>query len=167
MLVTFCSLLVTFWSLLIVFCSLLVTFYLLFVTFCSLLVAFCSLLVTFSLLLDKKFSLFCPNYCEIKLLWTAIEWFDYSKTPPQIFPCTFLRFLQLFLGGGFQSFLNIQNYFQSWHKVTNIAWIDITFYYNICNLLQKCFGKTLYSVHLQCKILCLHFYQNWSFRNTA
>ena len=27
------------------------------------------------------------------------------------------------------------------------------------NLLQKCFEKTLYNVQLQCKILCLHFYQ--------
>ena len=31
-----------------------------------------------------------------------------------------------FLDGGFQSFLNMQNHFQSWHKVTNIARTDIT-----------------------------------------
>ena len=39
---------------------------------CSLLFARCSLL-------------FRPNYCEIKLLWTAKEWFDYNETPRQIF----------------------------------------------------------------------------------
>ena len=32
----------------------------------------------------------------------------------------------------FQSFLNMQNHFQSWHTVTNIAWIDI----NLMSLLQ-------------------------------
>ena len=60
------------------------------------------------------------------MLWTAKAWFGYNKTPPQIFLCKFLRFLYLFLNGGFQSFLNVQNHFQSWHKVTNMAWIGIT-----------------------------------------
>ena len=43
-----------------------------------------------------------------------------------------------FSGWWFAKFLNMQNHFQSWHKVTNIALIDITFditilywYYNI------------------------------------
>ena len=37
----------------------------------------------------------------------------------------------------------------------------------IYSLLQKCFRKTSYSIHLQCKILCLHFYQSWSICNIA
>ena len=35
------------------------------------------------------------------------------------------------------------------------------------NLLQNCFGKTWFSVHLQCKILCVYFYQTWSIRSTT
>ena len=88
-----CLLLVTFYLLLVTFCSLLVTFCLLLVTFCSLLVTICSLLVTFCLLLVTICSLlfarcsllFRPNNCQIKLMWTAKEWFHYKQTPPQIF----------------------------------------------------------------------------------
>ena len=100
LLIIFCSLLVTFCALLFARCSLLsarcsllfahyfllVAHYFLLVTFYSLLVTFCSLLVTFCSLLFACCSLiFRPNYCEIKLLWTAKKWFDYNKTPPQIF----------------------------------------------------------------------------------
>ena len=36
------------------------------------------------------------------------------------FPCNFLRFWKVLLNGHFQSSLNSQSHFQSWHKVTNI-----------------------------------------------
>ena len=48
-----------------------------------------------------------------------------KKIRHRYLPCKFLRFLYLFLDGGFQSFLSMQNLLQSWHKITNIAWIDI------------------------------------------
>ena len=75
-----CSLLVTFCSLLFARCSLLFAHYFLLVAHYFLLVTFCSLLFACCCSL-----IFRPNYCEIKLLWTAKKWFDYNKTPPQIF----------------------------------------------------------------------------------
>ena len=68
-------LLVARWSLFFACCSLLVTSSSLLVTFCSLLVAFSSLAVTFCSLLFALFArcslFFHPNFCQIKLLWTA------------------------------------------------------------------------------------------------
>ena len=53
---------------------------------CSLFFAHCSLLFARCLLLFACCSLsFRPNYCEIKLLWTAKKWFDNNETPPHIF----------------------------------------------------------------------------------
>ena len=100
LLVTFYSLLVTFCFLLVARCSLLFARYFLLVVRYFLLVTFCSLLVTFCWLLFARLLI---AYCEIKLL------------------CKFLRFSWLFLDGGFQSFLNTQNHFQSRHKVRNIG----------------------------------------------
>ena len=125
-----------FYLLLISFCSLIVTFCSLFVTVCSLLVAFARCLLLFArclllfarclLLLARCSLLFCPNYCEINNCEPQKNVLTITKRPRQYFLAKFLRFWQLFLDGGFQSFLNIQNHFQSWHKATNIAWIDIT-----------------------------------------
>ena len=127
----FCSLLATFCSLLSARCSLVFARYFFLVTFCSLLVVarcfllvtFCSLLVTFCVLLVIFSS---------KLLWNKVtvnskkNGLNMAKLRHRYFPWKFLRFLQLFLDGGFQTFLNMQNYFQSWHKVTNITGTDIT-----------------------------------------
>ena len=72
-----------------------------------LLVIFCSFLVTFSS--------FLVNFCS----------FSITKLRHRYFSCKFSRFWLVFLDGGFQSFLNMRNHFQSCHKVTNIVSIDI------------------------------------------
>ena len=64
---------------LVAFCSLLFACCLLFFACYLLLFGHCSLLFAHYLLV------FPPNYCEIKLLWAAKEWFDYNETRPQIF----------------------------------------------------------------------------------
>ena len=61
------------------------------------------LVAHYFLLFARCFLLQVTSYCEIKLLWT--------ETPQHIFVA---------------NFLNMQNHFKSWHKVTNIAWINIT-----------------------------------------
>ena len=79
------------------FCTLLVAHCLLLFwgrSICSLLVTFCSLLFARRLLPFARRSLlfacylllFRPNYCNIKLLWTAKEWFDYNENPKQMLP---------------------------------------------------------------------------------
>ena len=40
-----------------------------------------------------------------------------TKPRYSCFPCKFLRFWFVFLNAGFQSYLNMHNHFQSWHKV--------------------------------------------------
>ena len=53
---------------------------------CSLLVTFCSLLFALCSLLFARCSLFFrPNFCKIKLFWTAKKWFDHDEILPQIF----------------------------------------------------------------------------------
>ena len=94
---------------------------------CSLLFARYSSPFARNLLLFARCLLFSrPNCCEIKLLWTAKKCFDCNETPPQIFSLQISEIFGTFSGCCFQSFLNIQNHFQSWHKVTNITATDIT-----------------------------------------
>ena len=50
------------------------------------------------------------------------------------FLCKFLIFCEVYLDGGFQSFLNMPNRFQSWHKVANVASIDATLMSSLQNL---------------------------------
>ena len=102
LLVTFCSLLV---PLLVTFCLLLVARYFLLLVFCSLLVTLCSLLFALCSLFFARCSLFFhPNYCKIKLLWTAKKWFDYNKIPPQILSLQISEFFVTFSGWWFSNF---------------------------------------------------------------
>ena len=75
----------------------------------------------------SKWSFIKSQFSEswLKLLWTAKNGLATTKLRHKFFPCKFLKFSYVFLVGGFQSFLDKQNHFQSKYKVTNITSIDI------------------------------------------
>ena len=104
-----CLLLFARCSLLITFCSLLVARYFLLVDHCSLLFARCSLLFACC----SWF--FRPNYCKMKLLWTAKKWFDYNVAPPQILS---LQIFEIFVTFSWWWFSKFSEYAKPFSKLT-------------------------------------------------
>ena len=114
-----CLLLVTFYSLLVACYFLLVARYFLLFARYFVLVTFCSMLVNFLLV---AFCLLLVTFCSFAgcLLWNKVT--VNSKKMTWLFSMQISEIFVTFSGWWFQSFLIMQNHFQSWDKVTNIGY---------------------------------------------